>query len=261
MTLESIATKRGFNLTGGFWNRFGVTFIEAPVEVVSSALSDYYQAECEINLSAKSLYELTRERSNKRFVWQYKGHDWTVWWSFANENIAFTLAFLLNTKAIVITYQGTSDWAEVKIFNSDQFIEHYQFGFDEREPNEKFGHYMLGSDDLDVETVQYVYYPNSTISSTYRHIFCSSVRNLTEREVQNILKFRTDEFALLDRTFKFHNVYFPDLSEITLPYYHSVENFYAIDFQIVRIDSILLPKKAFYWDNILSVPKRVIKNS
>ena len=26
MSVNSIQTKRGFNLTGGFWNRFGVTF-------------------------------------------------------------------------------------------------------------------------------------------------------------------------------------------------------------------------------------------
>lgn len=267
MSFESIATKRGFNLTGGFWKRFGVTFIEAPVEVVSSALSDYYQAKCEINLSANSLYELTREQANKSFVWQYTGHDWTVWWTFADENIAATLALFLNTKAIVITYQGTSNWTEVKIFKDDKLIEQYYFGFEDNNLNKKIGHLFfagklrLGYNYWDVETVQYIHYHNILPPSTYRHLFCSSVRNLTEIEVQNILKSRTNEFGLLDITFKFHNVYFPNLSEIPLPYYHSVENFYTIDSEIVRIDSILLPEKAFYWDNILSVPKQVIKNN
>jgi hypothetical protein len=32
MSLHSIVIKRGFGFTGGFGNRFGVIFIEAPVQ-------------------------------------------------------------------------------------------------------------------------------------------------------------------------------------------------------------------------------------
>ena len=255
MSLDSIATKRGFNLTGRFWKRFGVTFIEAPVEVVSSALSDYYQAKCERNLSAKSLYESTREKSNKRFVWQYKGHDWTVWMS-ANEEIASVLALFLDTKAIVITHQKTSDYTKVKIFKSDRLIEHYHFGCNYTNPQEKIGHFLFGHDYWDVETIQHI----DGFASEYRHLFCSLVRNLTEIEVQKILESGKRELGLLDRTFKFHNAYFPDLSEF-LPFNPSLEDVEYWMSIIARIDGFLLRKKVDYWNNIFPVPKRVMKNN
>lgn len=268
MFLNSITRKRGFGFTGGFWNRFGVIFVKAPVEVVSSALSEHFSTECKINLSRESLAELANEQLDQRyryFLWQYKGHSWTVWWAFADENVAFTLAFLLNTKAIVITYRGTSDWAGVKVFHNDKFIEDYRYGFDDREPNEKIGHSFFGQKSIlghnywDVETVQFIYYPNSPLPSTYRHLFCSSIRNLTQIKVQNILKSRFDEFGLLDRTLKFHNLYFPNCSEIPLPYYHAVEDYNSLDFAVPRTDSILLSKEIFLWNNLLPVPERVWK--
>lgn len=256
MSLESIATKRGFNLTGGFWKRFGVTFIEAPVEVVSSALSDYYQAKCEINLSANSLYESTKKRVNKSFIWQYKGHDWTIWMS-ANEEIAYVLALFLDTKTIVITHQKTSDYTKVKFFKSDRLIEHYHFGCNYTNPQEKIGHFLFGHDYWDVETIQYI----DGFASEYRHLFCSSVRNLTKIEVQEILESGKRELGLLDRTFKFHNAYFSDCSEFLLPFNPSLEDVEYWMSKIARIDRFLLRKKVDYWNNIFSVPERVIKNN
>ena len=255
MSPESIATKRGFNLTGGFCQRFGVTFIEAPVEVVSSALSDYYQAECEINLSANSLYELIDLQQNKDYICQYKGHDWTIWMS-ANEEIASVLALFLDTKAIVITHQKTSDYTKVKIFKSDRLIEHYHFGCNYTNPQEKIGHFLFGHDYWDVETIQHI----DGFASEYRHLFGSSVRNLTEIEVQEILKFGKRELGLLDRTFKFHNAYFSNCLEALLPFNPSLEDVEYWISKIARIDAFLLRKKVDYWNNIFLVPEQVVKN-
>jgi hypothetical protein len=280
MSFNSITKKRGFGLNESFWNHFGVVFIEAPIEVVSSTLSNYFSsdyldfvsAECEINLTKESLFELiTKQHHKQRFIWQYIGHSWTIWWAFADENIAFTLAFLLNTKTIVInnrgiTNLGINEWGtEVKIFQNDLFIEHYCFGFDDRDrdrdPDPRCGYLScLENYYWDVNTVQSIYYAKKKLPTKYRHLFYSSVCHLTELEVQNILKVRNDEFGLLDRTLKVYNLYFPNYSEIPLPRYHSVEDFNSLDFEIIRIDSIILPLECFYRRDLLSVPKRVQKN-
>ena len=261
MSSIAISNKGGFGLRGGFWNRFGVVFIKAPIETVSLALSDLFEAKCDCNLSLKAVAKIDRETSrssNKRFLFQYLGHDWTVWWAFATEEIAFTLSCLLETKSFVLTYSGTSDWTEVKIFECDCFIEHYIFGFDDLEPEIKIGKDAMGYDAFFIETVQNIYYPNLRIPlpPSYRHIFCSSIRDLSEKEVNDILASSSDEFGLLNDICKFHNLYFPDCSEILLYCDHS-EEYLSLDFNIKRIDCVELPESAYYWDNKLSVPKKV----
>lgn len=252
--------KRGFGLKGGFWNRFGVVFIQASMDTVSDVLSNYFETKCNRNFSLEAIAEIEQKQSrlsHEYFFFQYLGHDWTVWWASNREDIAFTLSYLLETKSFVLTYSGTSDWTEVKIFDGDRFVEHYKFGFYDLEPDQKIAKDATGYETCFIETVQNIYYPGSPLPAPYRHMFCSSIRDLSEAEVNNILASSTDEFGLLNNICEYYNLYFPDCSEIPLPSYHSEKEFLSLNIEDLRIDCIKLPESAFYWDNILPVPRKI----
>lgn len=253
MYLQPLAEKRGFGLTGGFWNRFGITLIKAPVDVITSALSDYFRTDCDIDLRSSSL-----NQSKKSFLWQYIGHEWTVWWSFAREEIAFVLALFLETKAIVITHQGTSDWTTFKMFDRDKLVEYYLFGFDERDLEKKFGHLHYENNGYwDLEIVQTINYPRSLFPFWYRHMFCSSIRQVTENEMRASFTTQSNEFSFLDVSLRYHEAYLPDCKETPLSYYHSVLECQSLLGKIIRLDAVVLPKEAFYEKNLLTVPNRV----
>lgn len=147
MSIYALTHKRGFGLTGGFWNRFGIVLIEAPIHIVSDTLAKHFRAQCSIEAFPASL-----EEREKHFLWQDVGHNWTIWWAFSSEELAFTLALLLNTKVMVLTHQGTSGWTTLKVFDQDKWGEHYEFGphgFDD--PNEKVGDLGWGVGYWDLE--------------------------------------------------------------------------------------------------------------
>lgn len=254
MSKLNLLNKRGFGLTGGLWNRFGVTLIEAPIDVVSSALSNYFRAECRIDI-----FPADSEKPEARFIWQYGGHPWTIWWAFSSEQIVFTLAFLLDTKAIVLTHQGTSDWSELKIFDRENLVEHYCFGFDDYDPNEKIGDRFWDAGDWDLEIVQEFIYPRGGIRTWYRHFFCSLMRQVTEREMRRSLAAMPDEFGFLDATLQYYRAYLPALEETPLTIYNcSISEGLPHQSDFIRIDAVLLPKEAFYGQNILPVPAKVL---
>lgn len=239
-------------MTGGMYKRFGVTLIEAPIDVVSYALSNYFRAECCMDIFPADLQE-----KEKHFLWQYGGHSWTIWWAFAREKIAFALALFLGTKAIVLTHQGTSGWSEFKMFYQDKFVEHYHFGFDDREPNEKIGDRFWSAGYWDIEIVQKCVYPSSPMPSWYRHLFCSTLRQVTEEEMRMSLATMPDEFGFLDATFRYYRAYLPDYEETPLAYDRADSDFQSNRADFERIDAVSLPKEAFYWQNVLPVPSRV----
>jgi hypothetical protein len=254
MSSRNLAEKRGFGLTGGFWNRFGVVLIEAPIHLVTSTLVKHFRAEYSIDIFPASLDE--RE---KRFLWQYSGHTWTIWWAFSSEEVAFALALFLGTKAMVITHQGVSDLSTVKIFHQDKWVEHYYFGHDDYDdPNEKIGDrgWEVGYWDLEV-TYEYFVSQGSSFPIQTRHLFSSTIRRVTESEMKSVLHSGAGEFGFLHTTLQHYGAYLPDCSETPLDYPRSDSDFHPVRSDFRRVDALVLPKKTFYWQNSLPVPKRV----
>jgi hypothetical protein len=250
----NLAKKRGFGLNGGFWNRFGVVLIEAPIHLVTSTLSKHLQAEYDADIFPASLDE-----RGKHFLWQYAGHTWTIWWAFSSEEIAFALALLLETKTIVITHQGTSGWSTVKIFYQDKWVEHYHFGNDDYDdPNEKIGDrgWGVGYWNLEV-TYEYLISQGSTFPIQTRHLFSSVMREVTESEMKLLLKLGTGAFGFLHATLQHYGTYLPDCNETPLTYSRADADFHPARSDFERVDALVLPQKTFYWQNMLPVPRRV----
>lgn len=250
----NLAEKRGFGLTGGFWNRFGVVLIEAPIHLVTSTLSNHFRAAYDADIFPASLNE--RE---KHFLWQYAGHTWTTWWAFSSEEVAFALALFLETKAIVITHQGTSDWNTIKIFHQDKWVEHYHFGHDGYDdPNERIGDrgWSVGYWNLEV-TYEYFVSQRSTFPIQTRHLFSSVMRKVTEFEMKSVLESGTGAFGFLHATLQHYGAYLPDCNETPLNYSRSNSDFHPVRSDFERVDALVLPKETFYWQNMLPVPKRV----
>jgi hypothetical protein len=259
----NLVEKRGFGLSGGFWNRFGIVLIEAPIHLVTSTLSHHFRAEYDADifpalLDDRKNDEQRKDEQKKHFLWQYAGHTWTIWWAFSSEEIAFALALFLETKAVVITHQGVSGWSTVKTFYQDQWIEHYYFGYDDYDdPNEKIGDRGWGTNYWDLE-LTYEYLPQgSTLPTQTRHLFSSVMRKVTEAEMQLMLRSRTDAFGFLHTTLQHYGTYLPDCNETPLSYPRSKSDFHPVRSDFERVDTLVLPKAAFYWENILPVPKHV----
>ncbi|PPT08708.1 hypothetical protein CKA32_000544 [Geitlerinema sp. FC II] len=251
---RNLAEKRGFGLTGGFWNRFGVVFIEAPIQSVVSTLYKLFNAEYQVNIFPALL-----EEQDRRFLWQYSGHTWTTWWAFSSEEVAFALALFLETKAIVITHQGISGWSTIKVFYQDKWVEHYLFGGDDYDsPNEKIGDrgWGVGYWDLEV-TYEYFVSQGSTFPIQSRHLFCSVMREVTEAEMKSILSSNRYESGFLDATLQHYGVYLPNCDETPLTYLRSNSDFHPVRSDFERVDALVLPKETFYWQNMLPVPMRV----
>ncbi|MDX2216727.1 MAG: hypothetical protein SFY66_25910 [Oculatellaceae cyanobacterium bins.114] len=251
----NLAEKRGFGLTGGFWNHFGVVLIEAPIHLVTSTLSKHFRAEYTADIFPASLHE--RE---KHFLWQYAGHTWTIWWAFASEEVAFALALFLETRAIVMTHQGTSGWSTVKIFYQDKWVEHYHFGYDDYDdPDAKIGdrgYWGIGYWNLEV-TYEYFVSQKSTFPVQTRHLFSSVMRKVTEPEMRSWLRSKEGRFGFLDATLQYYGAYLPDCKETPLTYSRSDSDFHPVRSDFERVDALVLPKETFYWRNMLPVPKYV----
>lgn len=63
MPIYDLSEQCGFGLTGGFWNRFGIVLIEAPIHIVSDTLAKYFRAQCSI----EAFPALPKEQ-NKHFL-------------------------------------------------------------------------------------------------------------------------------------------------------------------------------------------------
>lgn len=254
MSIHALAHKRGFGLTGGFWNRFGAILIEAPIHIVTDTLTKHFHAQCSIEALPASL-----EEQNKHFLWQYVGHTWTTWWAFSSEEVAFALALFLETKVMVLTHQGTSDWTTFKVFDQDKWVEHYEFGhhgFDD--PDQKVGDlgWGIGFWDLEV-TYEYLASPNSAFPIQTRHLFSSAIRKLTEKNIHSALHTGANETGFLNTTLQCFGAYLPDCIETPLTYSRSATDFQPTQSDFARIDSVILPTETFYWQNMLPVPQRV----
>lgn len=254
MSTWNLSEKRGFGLTGGFWNRFGVVLIEAPIHLVTSTLSKHFRAEYDANIFPASL-----DDREKHFLWQYAGHTWTVWWAFSSEEVAFALALFLETRAIVITHEGVSDWSTVKIFYQDKWVEHYYFGHnDYDDPDEKIGDRGWGVGYWDLEiTHEYFVSQGSTFPIQTRHLLSSVVRKVTESEMKSLLRSESGEFGFLHATLQYYGAYVPNCDETPLSYSRSDSDFHPVQSDFERVDALVLPKETFYWKNMLPVPKRV----
>ncbi len=251
--VNALADKRGFGLQSGFWNRFGVSLIEAPIDKVSTALAEHFGAQCERDIFSSKYVDLADPR---RCLWQYKGHSWTVWWAFGYEYIIFTLAYLLNTKSIILTHQGTSGWTNLKVFSADRWIEEYDCGcsLNGNEQNDE-------SDDTPCSELEftYVYSQDNNIWST-GHIFTSAVRQISKAEMLNSLQAGEQEYGFLDHLLRYHGAYLPELDETPLDYLrycYNYDSFYPVRDDFERVDAVILRQEAFYWRNILSPPDRV----
>ncbi|OCQ89903.1 hypothetical protein BCD64_18345 [Nostoc sp. MBR 210] len=257
MQSVNLAKKRGFGLTGGLWNHFGIVLVKAPIDVVSSALCSYFNAECDTDIFPTPF----NERGERRLLWQYIGHNWTIWWAFASEEIAFALSLLLETKTIILTYQGTSGWSEFKMFQQDKLVEYYLFGFDDSGDGNR-GDQFFGMGYLDLEIVQECINLKCSLPACYRHLFKSSMRLVTEQEMRMSLevmeKSTVEEYGFLDATLRYYGAYIPDLSETPHLDDESTSDFHPTRLDFERIDAVVLPQEAFYWRNMLPVPSRVI---
>lgn len=254
MSIHVLAHKRGFGLAGGFWKRFGIVLIEAPIHIVSDALAKYFRAQCSIEAFPASL-----EKHDRHFLWQYVGHNWTICWAFSSEEVAFALALFLETKVMILTHQGTSDWTTLKVFDQDKWVEHYEFGHhDFDDPYEKVGDQGWGAGHWDLEvTYEYLASPNSACPIQTRHLFSSVIRKLTKNEVHSALQTEANETGFLNTTLQYFEGYLPDCVETPLTYSRSTADFQPVQSDFVQINSVILPAETFHLQNMLRIPQRI----
>ena len=275
MPSDNFSKKRGLGLRD-FCNRFAIVLVEAPVELVLQTLAENFRIRHQTVLIQEPTRfiirrELTDEFRARRdsnlfppelndragYVWQYLGHPWTVVGVWAGEEMAFTLALLLETRTLIVEHSGVVDRTTLKVFHEDLWIEHYRFGDDEDELGGKFHDRKGQADEWDVETVYGVCNEDSPVYST-RHLFKSAIRKISESEIVSILASEpSDEFEFLNTTLKFYDAYLPDSLET--PFRPSRFGFESWRERLLfsQIHAVVFPDDQAYWDSLIPCPKRV----
>ncbi|MGB3756001.1 MAG: hypothetical protein WBA07_06455 [Rivularia sp. (in: cyanobacteria)] len=183
---SEIKNKRGFDLKD-YSASFGYVLVKAVIDEVSSTLAKLKSA-----TAIGDVYNNSTECSDYGYlVWQYFGHDWTIFeYEVCESEFPQKISRILKTDSIYYEYEDTSDWEGYTFFENGVEIEGYSFGLDYFEEMAESAEYR--GEEFDLQS-----YYNDFIKDEdrdYLFSFKSTIRNASDREVKNEKQFVNDFF-------------------------------------------------------------------
>lgn len=225
MELSAIENKRGFDLKD-YACSFGYVLVKASIDEVSSTFAKLKSATL-----IKDVYENSTECSDFGFlVWQYFGHDWTMFeCGVCESKFPQNISGTLGIDAIYYEYEDTSDWEGYTFFRNGVSIEDYGFGADYFEEIIESGEYEGEEFDLQVQSYYKDYIKDE--DRDYIFSFKSTIRNASDDEIKNEKKFLNDFFIS-------QNAWLPNYEY--MPYFEENGNTQLSKSLFVRVDFVKL---------------------